>query len=146
MVKNARLRHSVSIFSLILMLLVTQTSGHNYVWCFGSTGHTVIEQAHSPCCDETVSHHGGTAEHHSGKELSTDHCGSCLDLSPSNHYASNRLRGHLLSFHSLSVVQPIIEPTLYVAYLPLQPQGISTDEAPRIREQIVHHRTIVMLN
>lgn len=129
-----------------MVLLVSQTSGYSYVWCFGSNGHTVIEQAHSSCCDGTVAHHGESAEHHSDKELSTDHCGSCLDLSPSNHYASSRLRDHLLSFHSLTVVQTIIEPFLRVASLPLQPQIICADTVPRIRDQIVHHRTIVMLN
>lgn len=128
------------------MLLVAQTSGYSYVWCFGSNGHTALEQAHGSICAEEAAHHEGATEHHSGSEIGTDHCGPCLDLLPSSHYASNRLRDDLLSFHSLAIAEPVAEPFLRLASVPLQPQIILGEIAPRIREQIVHHRTIVMLN
>jgi len=146
MTQNSRLGHLLSIFSLIAILLVAQTSGYNYVWCFGTDGHTAVEQAHSSCCEHDTEHHAEVSSHHEHSEISNDHCGPCLDLLPSSHYASNRLRDDLLSFHSLTIAPPVVEPFLRVASLPLQPQIVIADVAPRIRDQIVHHRTIVMLN
>jgi len=146
MTRNARIRYLVSIFSLILILLVGQTSGASYVWCFGINGHTVLEQAHDSCCDEHKSQHDVLTPHPDGSEFSVDHCGPCLDLLPSSSYASQRLRDNLLSFESVVFAIPVTETYLRAASLPLQPQSIVADVAPRIRDQILHHRTIVMLN
>lgn len=141
MIKNTRFRHLVSIFSFILILLVGQTSSAGYVWCFGIDGHTVLEPVHDSCCGEQKAQLDML-----GSEVSVDHCGSCLDLLLSSRYASQRLRDDLLSFESVVVVSPVPEPFLRVATLPLQPQSIVADVVPRIRDQILHHRTIVLLN
>lgn len=146
MTKNTRFRHLVSIFSFILILLVGQTSGYSYVWCFGTDGHTELEQAHSSCCGHDEEHHSDHSSHQGHSEISTDHCGPCLDLLPSNSYASQRLRDDLLSFESISLALPVTQPFLRVASLPPQQQNLVADVVPRIRDQILHHRTIVLLN
>ncbi len=146
MTKNTRFRHLVSIFSFILILLVGQTSGASYVWCFGIDGHTVLEQAHDSACDEHKSQHDILTSELDNSELTVDHCGPCLDLLPSSGYASQRLRDDLLSFESGALALPVTEPFLRVTSLPLKPQSIVADVVPRTCDQILHHRTIVMLN
>lgn len=141
MIKNTRFRHLVSIFSFILILLVGQTSGASYVWCFGIDGHTVLEQAHDSCCEEHKSEHDVLSS-----EVSVDHCGPCLDLLPSSSYASNRLRDVLMSLDALVMAPSVDESFFRLTSLPLQPQSVIADFVPRIRDQILHHRTIVMLN
>jgi len=111
------------------------------VWCFGADGHTVLEPAHDSCCDEHKSQHDVL-----NTEFSLEHCGSCLDVLPNSSYASQRLRDDLLSFESFTLVLPTTELFLRVASLPVQRPSIVADVVPRIREQILHHRTIVMLN
>ncbi len=146
MIKNTRFTHLVSIFSFILILLVGQTSGYSYVWCFGIDGHTVLEQAHDSACGEHKSKHDVLTLHPDSSEYSVDHCGPCLDLLPSSSYASNRLRDVLMSLDTLVLAPSLDEHFLRVASLPLQPQSVVADFVPRIRDQILHHRTIVMLN
>ncbi|MBW2187771.1 MAG: hypothetical protein JRG71_15730 [Deltaproteobacteria bacterium] len=141
MTKITRFRHLVSIFSFILILLVGQTSGYSYVWCFGVDGHTVIEPAHDSACDEHKSEHDVLSS-----EFTVDHCGPCLDLLPSSSYASNRLRDVSMSLDTLVLAPSVDESFLRVASLPLQPQSVGADFVPRIRDQILHHRTIVLLN
>lgn len=141
MTKMTRFRHLVSIFSFILILLVGQTSGASYVWCFGVNGQTVLEPAHDSCSDEHRSQHD-VLNH----EVSLEHCGSCLDVLPNSSYASQRLRDDLLSFESIVLASPSTELFLRMAFLPAQSQNVVAVVAPRIREQILHHRTIVMLN
>ncbi len=122
-------------------MLVGQTSGYSYVWCFGIDGHTVLEQAHDSCCDEHKSQHDVLSS-----EVSVDHCGPCLDLLPSSSYASNRSRDVLMSLDTLVMVPVVDDPFLRLTSMPLQPQRVVADFVPRISDQILHHRTIVLLN
>jgi hypothetical protein len=129
-----------------LILLLGQISGASYVWCFGANGHTVLEQAHGLCCAEDKSQHDVLTLPVDGSEVAVEHSGPCLDLLPSGSYASQRLRDTLLSFESIAFTLPIVATFMRVASLPLQPQSIVADVVPRIREQIIYHRTIVLLN
>lgn len=146
MTTNTRLRHIVSIFSLILMLLVAQTSGSSYVWCFGDNGHTALEQPHSNCCQAETSHHTVLTEGHDASLISGDHCGPCLDLLPNSSYASNRTRDDLLSIHSVAMVPPVDFAHLLLVAQPLHPRNTFPEIQPRISDQILQHRTIVLLN
>jgi hypothetical protein len=143
MTKNIRPSHIISIFSLILMLLIGQSSGYNYVWCFGLNGHTALEQAHGSCGgEEQVLHE---ALHSESSELALDHCGSCLDLSLSNSYASSRLRDDHLSFSPVFFVAPVTLPLVAAEAEFAQPRFTLSDVVPRISSQILHHRTVVLL-
>ena len=143
MIKNTRPSHIISIFSLILMLLVGQSSGYNYVWCFGLNGHTALEQAHGSCGgEEQVLHE---ALHLGSGQSSLDHCGSCLDLNLSNSYASSRLRDDHLSFSPVFFVPPVTLLLVTVETEFAQPRFTLSDVVPRISAQILHHRTVVLL-
>lgn len=132
---------------LIIGLLASSASASNYVWCVSADGdHSVLEFAPSGDCsqDDCAPATDGIAV--SALEADTaDGCGPCLDVSSAHQWNVSRSRAGDLS-DDLPATLPLV---VLEVFNPL-PERLSNphrllDPPPRIPEQILHHRTTVLL-
>ena len=117
-----------------------------YAWCFGDDGHVDVSYSNGGgCCDEGLEKR--TADRYAVptlSQLSTDSCGSCLDISAQQRGAVffKRLKQvstpsvATLSANSFSLKK--VQGALWVARL--------TSLSPRVSPTLLAHRTVVLLN
>nr|WP_320050857.1 hypothetical protein [uncultured Desulfuromonas sp.] len=141
MTKRKSYRQIFSTFSLILLLFIFQTNIYGYVWCFCDQENTKLEQLSFDCSSRSCSSHDQKTEEHQSHHFSQeDHAGPCLDLLTSGNYTTARQRHDFFTQHVLTLpVTPIVADEesaehSFPAYA----------AEPRISQQILHHRTIVL--
>ncbi|PLX91600.1 MAG: hypothetical protein C0620_10660 [Desulfuromonas sp.] len=131
-----------SAFSLILMLFICQSNVYGFVWCFCDQETTKLEQRHLGC--NQLSHSAEKeCSDHSSHFSCEDHTGPCLDLLPSANYTTARQRQDLFKHQVVSLLLPC-QQILTTCSAPLNPPQPFFVAQPRVSQQIVHHRTIVL--
>jgi len=137
-------KHIFSTISLLLMLFVCQANIYGFVWCFCDQDATKLEQLHFDCNQSCPSEHEAPEDDHPSHHISrADHTGPCLDLSTSGSYTTARQRDDFFKQQialSACPVEPVFSDGTETVNHSL-PNHIVT---PRISQQILHHRTIVL--
>lgn len=132
---------------LIIGLLASSASASNYVWCVSADGdHSVLEFAPSGDCSQDDCSPAAEGIAVSALEANTaDGCGPCLDVSSAHQWNVSRNRAG-----DFSVDLPATLPLVALdAFNSLPEQFLNTyqlvDPPPRIPDQILRHRTTVLL-
>ena len=134
-------------YLLVMTFLVASADTvFGYAWCFGDDGHVEVSYSKGDgCCEEDIEKL--TADRYAVptlSQLSTDSCGSCLDISAQQRGAVffKRLKQvstpsvATLSANSFSLKKA--QGALWVARL--------TSLSPRVSPTLLAHRTVVLLN
>lgn len=140
-----RFHTSAFTWLLLLCLLVTPASLSGFVWCLGDDGHAQVELATAGDCAVDRDMPPPVAGPGVALDAGEDRCGPCLDLSSSHRWGSPRGRNSLAPA-SLPVA---LAPVVVALQRPLPDRFLTSrlviDPAPRTPQQILHHRTIVLL-
>jgi hypothetical protein len=141
-----RLHHLPSLCVLLFCLLVNPARAYDYVWCFGSGGHTALEEAtQNGMCDKEAPVAPGCGFIECARETGARNCGPCLDITSSSPWGSTRSRDKGLSAGSPVLQLPVVVNVPTPSADHFLTDGHFPDSSPHIPQKILHHRTVVLL-